>query len=353
MAPYLPPLYGGPIRLIGQPLEPGTVLNGLYEVRELLPAETDHRVLAYLAARGNELCVIHELYPNDFRRRPGSRELDVSGDSFPQAREIFLKNSDAVITFQPGPRVLDRFEESNTAYIVTEYIQEPPPEPGPGNILLHDMDCPWAQNTMFWLGLLHRKGLIHGRIIPEVFHRIPNPWTFFLRLSGVDFGQGIGLGRSAITVHQGFAPIELYMESGKPGPWTDVYSLAAVMYYFMTSQVPPSSVERLIVDTLPPPRQLGAQMTEAQEQAMLKALAPKPENRFQTMGEFSDALYGATEREAKRRDELQQQRNRELQEEVRRLVREHSKNQEQQNISDPASGMDIQKKPGFFGKFFH
>lgn len=336
---------------MNRPLPPGTVLNGVYEIRELFSPETDHRVLAYLAARDQKLCVILELYPIELDCKPGSLELDITDDTFPQYRKTFLENSRAAWCDLFFPKVLDKFEENNTAYIVTEYIREPPPVPGPGCILLYDMDCPWANITMSELERLHRHGFIHGRISPAFCHRTPNP--FILQLSGMDYAQGIDRSRYPAILCHGFAPLELYMQSGRRGPWTDVYGLAATMYYFMTGRIPPSAVDRICGEALTPPRQLGARMTESQEQAMLKALSVKSGDRFQTMEEFRLALFGEAEQAQKQQEQLQQQRNREFQEEIDRLVLEHSENQKQKNTSDPASGMDPQKKPGFFGRFFH
>ena len=46
----------------------------------------------------------------------------------------------------------------------------------------------------------------------------------------------------------GYAPVELYVRTGQQGPWTDVYSLAAVLYRAVVGENPPDALTRLRVD---------------------------------------------------------------------------------------------------------
>ena len=44
-----------------------------------------------------------------------------------------------------------------------------------------------------------------------------------------------------------------------------------------------------------PPRQLGADLIEEQERALLRGLSPKVENRWHSAAELYAALYGRTQ----------------------------------------------------------
>lgn len=46
----------------------------------------------------------------------------------------------------------------------------------------------------------------------------------------------------------GYAPVELYVRTGQQGPWTDIYSLAAVPYLAVVGENPPDALTRLRVD---------------------------------------------------------------------------------------------------------
>ena len=88
----------------------------------------------------------------------------------------------------------------------------------------------------------------------------------------------------------GYAPKEQYIRRGRQGPYTDVYSCAACLYAAITGYLPPESLERLDHDTLVPPSQMGVEIPLYLERAILKGLAVQPEDRFQTAGEFLEAL---------------------------------------------------------------
>ena len=53
-----------------------------------------------------------------------------------------------------------------------------------------------------------------------------------------------------MVAKQGFSPIEQYRKNASVGPWTDVYSMAATIYYCCTGVLPPSATDRMIEDTL-------------------------------------------------------------------------------------------------------
>ena len=85
-------------------------------------------------------------------------------------------------------------------------------------------------------------------------------------------------------------PKEQYTRRGRQGPYTDVYSCAACLYAAITGFLPPESLDRLEQDTLVPPSEAGVEIPLYLERAILKGLAVQPDDRFQTAGEFLEAL---------------------------------------------------------------
>jgi tetratricopeptide (TPR) repeat protein len=95
-----------------------------------------------------------------------------------------------------------------------------------------------------------------------------------------------------VILKTGYAPEEQYRSSGRQGPWTDVYAITATLYKVITGQSPPDALDRLERDTLVPPSQLEVDIPPAAEQALLKGLAVKATDRFQTIQDFQAALLG-------------------------------------------------------------
>src|SRR5699024_8961292 len=110
----------------------------------------------------------------------------------------------------------------------------------------------------------------------------------------LDFGcaREAASGNTTMTIalKHGYAPIEQYQYRGQ-GPWTDVYSLCATIYFCLTGKTPPQAIDRMCEDELIPPRQLGVNITEEQEQALLFGKGIRPRRRFQSVDELHAALY--------------------------------------------------------------
>jgi serine/threonine-protein kinase len=74
------------------------------------------------------------------------------------------------------------------------------------------------------------------------------------------------------------------------GPWSDVYGLGATMYELLTGRVPPTAVERVALDSVMAlPRQLNPTISPHVEEVILRAVAIRPADRFQTVGDVARA----------------------------------------------------------------
>jgi serine/threonine protein kinase len=145
------------------------------------------------------------------------------------------------------------FEENGTAYMVMNYesgasmSQMLKRAPTPDEGLL----------TSILMSLLEGLHAVH---LAGFLHRDIKPSNLFIRDSGVpvmlDFGSARlamgGATRSMTSVlTPGYAPLEQYSKDGNQGPWTDIYSLAAVFYRALIGDHPPDVVTRLKDDTVP------------------------------------------------------------------------------------------------------
>lgn len=143
------------------------------------------------------------------------------------------------------------------------------------------------------LEIMHSESCFHRDIAPDNILLLKDERPVLL-----DFGAArrvIGDMTQALTVilKPGFAPVEQYAEMPglKQGAWTDIYALAAVVYYILTGRTPPASVGRLMNDTYQPLATLAAGAYDPTFLAGLdQCLAVKADERPQSIAAMREAL---------------------------------------------------------------
>lgn len=280
-------------------LRPGTLLHGRYLIGVVL-GEGGFGI-TYL---GRDLALdmkvaVKEYYPSSMAVRSPETTCNVTLVShsflqdFQEGKRSAIKEAQALAKLDKEGAVVtvrDFFEENNSAYIVMEFVE--------GSDLRKEMrrtrKSMEPQNLLTLLepvfsalGELHRQGLVHRDISPDNI-MIENDVA---RL--IDFGCAVPTrhdGQNANTVKHGFSPLEQY-SNDNIGPWTDVYAMAATIYYCITGKVPPKSTDRAVTDTLQAPSALGIKFNPKQEKALMRAMSLDPKERFQSMEEFGKALF--------------------------------------------------------------
>ncbi len=240
---------------------------------------------------------IKEYFPVEFAVRRADGEVGARGtrftDDFVWGRERFLDEARALARFRHVHivPVLRYFEANGTAYTVMEF------EDGrsvaqllraPNRRLQPDEVRTLAEGLLSGLRAVHAQGFLHRDIKPS---------NIIVRHDGVpiliDFGaarQAMGGRTRTLTsiLTPQYAPIEQYALDGKQGPWTDIYSAAAVLHHAVAGSPPPEAVSRVGAD---PYRPLSVTQADRFDQALLTAidsgLAFAPEQRPQTVGEWS------------------------------------------------------------------
>ena len=247
---------------------------------------------------------VKEYFPTFLVSREVSLTLDVtchtSGNqpTYEKGREQFLREAKTMARLDSIPeivQVLDHFPEHNTAYIVMEFLEgrtlkEVVAQSGP---IPADTMLALLEPVLRVMEAMHQAGVIHRDISPDNLMELKDGTVKLMDFGCArDFQSGL---TETITLKHGFAPREQY--SGRDqGPWTDVYALCATVYYCLTGKVPPRATLRGEdeQDPMIPPRQLGADLIEEQERALLRGLSPKVENRWHSAAELYAALYGRT-----------------------------------------------------------
>ncbi|MDD2730221.1 protein kinase [Malikia sp.] len=143
------------------------------------------------------------------------------------------------------------------------------------------------------LELLHSENCFHRDVAPDNIMLLADDRPVLL-----DFGAArrvIGDMTQALTVilKPGYAPIEQYAEMPgvKQGAWTDVYALAAVVYWMITGHTPPPAVGRMMSDSYEPLTQVAAgRYSERFLLGLDRCLSVKGEDRPQNMTAMRELL---------------------------------------------------------------
>jgi serine/threonine protein kinase len=149
-------------------------------------------------------------------------------------------------------RVSRYFEANGTAYMVMEYERGESFSrflrrvPQPDEAQLKAILAPLLDG----LEAVHRAGFLHRDIKPS---------NIFIREDGSPVLLDFGAARLAVLdtmqdivfiLTPGYAPVELYLRSGNQGPWSDIYSVAGVLYRAVTGENPPDALSRLRSDSV-------------------------------------------------------------------------------------------------------
>jgi hypothetical protein len=249
---------------------------------------------------------LKEYMPSALAARTGHAQVQVKNERYRETFEAGLKsfvNEARLLASFDHPALVKvyRFWEANgTAYMVMPYLQGktlrdtlreqraaglPPPD----EAWLLSVLGPLTEALM----VIHAEQCYHRDIAPDNVMQLPNGRWLLL-----DFGAArrvIGDMTQALTVilKPGYAPVEQYAEipGMKQGAWTDVYALAAVVYYAITGKTPPPSVGRMLNDTYQPLAQVaGGRYGPEFLAAIDRALAVRPDERTQTIAELRQQL---------------------------------------------------------------
>lgn len=197
-------------------------------------------------------------------------------------------------------KVLDYGEHEGIPYIVMEFI------PGGALERTEDVAMPWRDAVRLLAPIARALEYAHKH---HIIHRDVKPANFLLSESGrpmlSDFGiakilqpdtevpklteTGFGIGTpDYMAPEQGLGQVV--------DQRADIYSLGVVFYELVTGRKPFAADTPLAImlkqvhDPLPPPKTINPDLPDVVEQIILKTLSKDPENRYQEMGGFAEAL---------------------------------------------------------------
>ena len=218
----------------------------------------------------------------------GSREM------IERFLQKFLKEASliAALNHPNIVRVIDIFEENNTAYYAMEYH----PNGSLGSII--DREGAKSEPTALRyirqiasaLDYIHSHKMMHLDVKPD--NILINNWG---KAVLIDFGlskrynnDGKASSTTPVGISHGYAPLEQYDDgcANTFAPTMDIYALGATLYTLLTGEVPPPA-SIIFSYGLP---ELPETVSGTTRLAIERAMSPKPTDRPQSIGQFLSLL---------------------------------------------------------------
>lgn len=279
-----------------QTLTPGSFLqHDTYRIDEVLGHGGFG--ITYLATDINlqRKVAIKEFFPKDYCERDDTTSHVTLGtrnttEFVNRLKAKFLKEARNIAKLNhPGIiRIFAAFEENNTAYYVMEYIEGE----SLSAMVKRGGPLPSSRAMRYIDKVGEALEYVHGL---KINHLDIKPANIMVRRCDdtpilIDFGlskqydsEGNQTSTMAPGFSHGYAPMEQYNDGGVKefSPQTDIYSLAATLYYLLSGVTPPQATrlndEELTFPATIPTRMIGP---------ISKAMSPGRRNRHPAVGEF-------------------------------------------------------------------
>jgi eukaryotic-like serine/threonine-protein kinase len=267
----------------------GLLQGGKYLLNH--PLETQGFGITYRATQTQtgQAVVVKTLHP----ALHGSKAFGRLRDRFVDVGALMTKSPHASLV-----KVLDLFQEEQLPFMVMEYVA------GTNLAEMVTPDRPMAElEALHYMRLVggaiaqaHRSKLVHGNLKPQNILRRTGGNT------PVVVGYGISADRMLSAVQyavpgfpHAFTAPEQIGEKGDRLPVSDLYGLAANLYFLLTGHVPPSASERLQQDRLPHLDRVSPMM----QRVLQQGLALNLKHRSPSLEHWLDLLPSASQPRAK------------------------------------------------------
>lgn len=259
----------------------GVVLNGRYTIEELIGEGATATVYRALDGRLQRQVAVKVLLPHvheTTRKRFRAEALAVAKLTHPNIMAVY-----------------DVDKDGQHEYLVVELINGQP---------LYDfipaepkLVAELGRQICLALDYAHRADVIHRDIKPANIYVTPDQ-----QIKIMDFGLAIGRDTKRLTAQGTIIGTPAYLSPEQAQGLaldhrTDIYTTGVVLYELLTGELPfdADDITSILIQQVkkpptPPSLIMDTPVPEPLEQAILKALEKKPDNRFQTAAEMAAAL---------------------------------------------------------------
>lgn len=279
-----------------QHLQPNTTLQGgKYKIERVLGQGGFG--ITYLATDValDRKVAIKEFFPKDYCDRNGSTShitigMESAAEFVQKLKAKFLKEVRNIAKLDhPGIiRIHAAFEENNTAYYVMDYIEGE----NLAEMVQRNGSLPEQRAVSYIEKVGEALQYIHAR---HINHLDIKPANIMVRREDdrpilIDFGlskqydtEGQQTSTTPTGISHGYAPMEQYNDGGVKefSPQTDIYSLAATLYFLLSGVTPPQAT-KLVDEELTFPQSIPANLIAA----ISKGMATARKQRYDAVDKF-------------------------------------------------------------------
>jgi len=292
-------------------LDSAFMLHDRYLIEALLGHGGMGAVYRALDTLTDQPCAVKEFRLQDFsgdgggktgRQEADSSDLEKQGISWKKAIRQFKREAKLMVSLDhPAiPKVIDFFGVEKEYYLVMTLIE--------GQNLAEYSDLMGGKpipldHVMRWMDVvIDALVYCHGQ---DIIHRDVKPGNILISDTNnvflVDFGIAKSTEISQVStpitqvMSPGFSPPEQYTGIGRTDERSDVYSVGATIYKLVTGRRPTEAVARVMGNVLPTLADLVPAIPPAINEAIVRAMALQPNDRFSTMEELQLALQDGME----------------------------------------------------------
>jgi Protein kinase domain len=277
-------------------LAPNTLLQDRYQVMRLLGQGGMGAVYHATDRKFGNAVALKETFYNDLNLRK----------AFSHEARLLNRLRHAAL-----PVVTDYFAISDKQFLVMQYIPGKDLEQllnerktGGQGLFLASQVTKWADQLLDALEYLHSQK-------PAIIHRDIKPQNLKLTPRGEVILLDFGLAKGSVT-HQSqesqsirgytpnYAPLEQIRGTGTDAR-SDIYSMGATLYHLLTGEMPPDALTRIASilmgqsDPLKQVDQLNPDVPPAVVAVVEKAMAPHPDQRYESAAMMRQALRNASQ----------------------------------------------------------
>ncbi len=290
-------------------LRPGDVIHKRYRIEAKLGEGGMGAVYRAFDTLHDRACALKEFRLGDLPAEDGTQLADATraraGRKTPpitreKAAEQFRREAKLLATLDhPNlPKVTDYFGVDDGYFLVMTLIEgrdlDAVLEETAGRPLAEAQVLAWMLQVLDALAYCHAQGVIHRDVKPANIILAPDGRAYL-----VDFGIAkpddpsgtTTIGARATT--PGYSPPEQYGGQGRTDARSDIYAVGATTYALLTGRNPPGAFDRVTGKEMPSPRSLVPAISPRVNAAVMRALALRPDERFQSAAAMRAALSAA------------------------------------------------------------